>query len=71
MVECPLVCQGRVILRTKASCTWPKLRAEHREIATAVPNAGVIADTDGTLYGTTSDLCENCAAFGSVFRLTR
>ena len=37
----------------------------------AVPTGGVMGDASGNLYGTTSDLCESCTAFGSVFRLAR
>jgi uncharacterized repeat protein (TIGR03803 family) len=36
----------------------------------AIPTGGLIVDGIGNLYGTTSDLCEACTAFGSVFRLT-
>jgi uncharacterized repeat protein (TIGR03803 family) len=35
----------------------------------AIPTGGLIADGSGNLYGTTSDLCETCTSFGSVFRL--
>jgi uncharacterized repeat protein (TIGR03803 family) len=37
----------------------------------AVPSGGVIKAGNGNLYGTTSDSCEECATFGSIFRLTR
>jgi uncharacterized repeat protein (TIGR03803 family) len=37
----------------------------------AVPTGGMITDASGNFYGTTSDLCEECMSFGSVFRLTR
>jgi len=37
----------------------------------AVPSGGVIQDASGNLYGTASDGCDPCTAYGSVFRLTR